>query len=162
VILSAQSIRKLCSWSRPPGTRCMIIPFHERTRANGKTFGLSSAGYDVRIAEDVWLWPFWGRLASTMEYFDIPTDLVMRVHDKSTWARSFVFVQNTVGEPGWYGYLTLELTRFLPWPVRIRAGTPIAQVIFEMLDEATEQPYTGKYQGQSPGPQPAIQEPDDA
>lgn len=153
MILSAQSIRK---------RKGMIWPFFERSRAHGRTYGLSAAGYDVRIAQTIWLWPFWGRLASTIEHFSIPNDLIMRVHDKSTWARCFVLVQNTVGEPGWHGTLTLELTRFLPWPVRIKAGTPIAQIMFELLDEPTEQPYDGKYQGQGRRPTPAILEPDDA
>lgn len=156
MLLSAQSIRREVA-------RCgMISPFYERTRRNGRTFGLSSAGYDITIKEGMWLWPFWGRLAVSEEHFNIPTDLVMRICDKSTWARCFVLVQNTIGEPGWHGNLTLELTRFLPWPVYIPAGSPIAQVMFEMLDEATEQPYEGKYQGQGPEPTPAILEPDDA
>jgi len=144
-ILSAQSIRKI----KP------IKPFYGRNRTRGMTYGLSACGYDVRIAETIWLWPFWGRLASTIEYFDMPNDVMARVCDKSTWARRFVLVQNTVIEPGWRGYLTLELTRFLPWPIKIKAGTPIAQIIFEQLDEPTEQPYRGKYQNQERGPQAA-------
>lgn len=152
MLLSAQSIRREVK-------RChMIVPFSERTVRHGKTFGLSAAGYDVTIKRDIWLWPFWGRLAVTEQKFNIPTDLVMRVHDKSSWARCFVLVQNTVGEPGWRGYLTLELTRFLPWPIRIKAGSPIAQVMFEMLDEPTDLPYDGKYQDQGDEPTPAIYE----
>ncbi|MEN3238570.1 deoxycytidine triphosphate deaminase [Methylobacterium ajmalii] len=145
-ILPAQTIRAI----RP------IYPFVERSVFEGRSYGLSSAGYDVRIAQDIWLWPFWGRLASTIEHFDIPTDVLARVCDKSSNARKFIMVQNTVAEPGWKGYLTLELTRFLPWPVRIKAGTPIAQIIFERLEEPTEQPYDGRYQNQAAGPQPAI------
>jgi dCTP deaminase len=52
-------------------------------------------------------------------------------------------VQNTVIEPGWRGYLTLELTNHGPNRLEIPAGSPIAQIIFEMLDEPTEQPYRG-------------------
>lgn len=133
----------------------MIFPFFERTTAVGRSYGLSSCGYDIRIAETVWLWPFWGRLASAIERFDIPVDLCAEVKDKSTNARVFVFVQNTIIEPGWSGYLTLELTRFLPWPIRIKAGTPIGQVVFKQLDDATDQPYRGKYQDQKRGPQKA-------
>jgi dCTP deaminase len=146
--LPAQLIRK----------RDLIQPFSERTRAFGRSYGLSAAGYDVRLAEDLWLWPFWGRLASTMEHFTMPNDLVAEVKDKSTNARKFVFVQNTVIEPGWRGYLTLELTRFLPWPIKLKKGTPIAQILFSMLAEPTEQPYDGKYQDQKKGVQPAIME----
>jgi len=148
VTLPAQTIRRL----RP------IEPFHERTVAGGKTFGLGPAGYDVRIAETLWLWPLWGRLASTIERFDMPDDVIAEVKDKSSWARKFVTVQNTVIEPGWRGYLTLELTRHLPWPIRIKAGTPIAQIVFKRLEEPTDQPYRGKYQDQKAGPQPAIDE----
>ena len=69
-----------------------------------------------------------------------------------------MLVQNTVAEPGWRGYLTLEITRVLPWPIRIKAGTAIAQMIFKRLEQPTEQPYgcRDKYQDQKAGPQPAI------
>lgn len=158
MILSAQSIRRRCSKSTALSP--MVFPFFERTRHEGKTFGLSAAGYDVRIQQDIWLWPFWGRLASTVECFDIPHDIIAFVHDKSSWARKFVLVQNTVIEPGWRGWLTLELTRFLPWPIKIKAGTPIAQIVFHELDERTAQPYPedGKYQDQPARPVAAIQE----
>lgn len=103
----------------------------------------------------MWLWPFHGRLGSIIEFIRLPNDLSAEVKDKSTNARMFVFVQNTIIEPGWAGYLTVELTRFLPWPIKLRAGTPIAQVVFHQLDEPTEIPYRGKYQNQQPGPQKA-------
>jgi dCTP deaminase len=163
-ILSAQSIRARCtsklrdampSHLRPAR---MIFPFFERMKAEGRSFGLSSCGYDIRIAETIWLWPFWGRLASSIEHFSMPDDVCAEVKDKSTNARLFVFVQNTVIEPGWTGYLTLELTRLLPWPVKLKAGTPIAQVMFKQLDQPTEQPYRGKYQDQERGAQKARME----
>lgn len=119
------------------------------------SFGLSGCGYDVRLAQDIWLWPFWGRLGSTIEHFRIPDDLKAEVKDKSSNARRFVTVQNTIIEPGWHGYLTLELTRHLPWPVLLRRGTPIAQIVFEPLDFPTDMPYRGKYQAQPPEPVPA-------
>lgn len=150
MILSAQSIRKRCLGDKP-----MLKPFYERTATLGRTFGLSGAGYDIRLDRDVWLWPFWGRLAASIEQFDIPTDLCAEVKDKSSNARLFVLVQNTIIEPGWRGYLTLELTRFLPWPILLRKGTPIAQIVFKKLDEPTEQSYEGKYQDQEAGPQAA-------
>lgn len=154
MILSAQTIRDRCIGMFRP----MVHPFNERTKIEGRSFGLSSCGYDIRIAQSMWLWPFWGRLASSIERFDMPEDVCAEVKDKSTNARLFVFVQNTVIEPGWKGYLTLELTRFKPWPIYIKAGTPIAQVMFKMLDEPTEQQYTGKYQGQPNRPVAAIME----
>ena len=137
MILSTQSIRKRCQASPP-----LVVTFHERTVSAGRSFGLSSCGYDVRLAQDLWLWPFWGRKASTMERFHFPDDVCGEVKDKSTHARLFILVQNTVAEPGWFGYLTLE------------------QIMFKMLDEPTERPYRGKYQNQPSGPQPAILEPE--
>jgi dCTP deaminase len=134
----------------------MIFPFHERTVANGFTFGLSSCGYDVRVAEHVRLEPGDFKLASTMEKFDIPDDLMMMIVDKSSWARKGLAVQNTVAEPGWRGYLTLELTCHGHDFLAIHEGTPIAQVLFMQLTEATRQPYQGRYQDQPAGAQPSI------
>jgi dCTP deaminase len=151
MIIPAQTIRSLCKSANP-----LVKPFHERKAFEGCTFGLSPAGYDVRIAQDIWIWPFWGKLASTIEEFEIPYDIVARVCDKSTWARRFVLVQNTVIEPGWRGFLTLEITRCVPWPIKIKRGSPIAQILFERLENPTEQPYSGKYQDQCPNPQRAI------
>jgi dCTP deaminase len=148
MILPAQTIRKL----KP------ILPFVERTVHNGMSFGLSHAGYDVRIAEEVWVMPGAFSLASTMEEFFMPKDLVAFVHDKSSWARLGLSLFNTVIEPGWCGYLTLELVNHSDEPLVIRAGDPIAQIIFMRLEEPTEKPYTGKYQNQKRGPQVAKNE----
>lgn len=148
MILSAQTIRSLN----------MIHPFHERTRSLGMTFGLSSCGYDVRVAQNVSLRPKGCKLASTVERFSLPNDVTAQVMDKSSWARQFVTVQNTIIEPGWFGYLTLEIINHSNESVLIEAGSPIAQIVFSRLDEPTEQPYGGKYQNQQSGPQPAILE----
>lgn len=137
-----------------------VAPFHERTRLDGCTYGLSAAGYDVRIAEDVILWPGRFTLASTVERFDMPDDVLGIVHDKSTWARRGIAVQNTVIEPGWTGYLTLELTMHAWRLTRIRAGVGIAQIVFHRLDHPAERPYNGKYQNQERGPQAARYEQD--
>ena len=143
-------------------SRKPIEPFYDRSSAYGMTYGLGPAGYDVRIAQTLWLWPFWGRRASTIEYFRMPSDLAAEVKDKSTNARRFILVQNTFIDPGWCGYLTLELTRFLLWPVRIEKGTPIAQIVFYLLDEPTDQPYRGRYFNQQAGVQPAILDKEDS
>lgn len=149
MILSAQSIRK----------RGIFTPFSERTKFKGVTYGLGPAGYDVRIAEDVRLQRFSGfALASTLEHFDMPNDLLGKVADKSTWARMFVTVQNTIIEPGWRGHLTLELANHGDRNLFIEAGTPIAQIILQLLDEPTENPYNGKYQDQPDRPVGAILE----
>ena len=148
MILAGQQIRKL----KP------IKPFLERTVHNGMSFGLSHAGYDVRIAETMWLMPGMFSLASTVEEFFMPTDLVAFVHDKSSWARRGLSLFNTVIEPGWSGFLTLELINHSRDPIRLTSGDPIAQIIFMRMEEPAEKPYTGKYQNQKRGPQEAIDE----
>jgi dCTP deaminase len=108
---------------------------------------MSEAGYDVRIRQSLWLHPLRKfRLASTVEYFTMPNNLVGVVHDKSTWARCGLSVFNTVIEPGWYGWLTLELVYHGWKPLHIPAGAGIAQVIFHETSDTAR--YTGKYQGQ--------------
>jgi len=88
----------------------------------------------------------------------MPDDLLGVVHDKSSWARRGLTVQNTVIEPGWRGFLTLELTYHGDADLALHQGDPIAQIVFHRLDMATVQPYDGKYQDQAPGPQEAIEE----
>jgi dCTP deaminase len=148
MILPAQTIRKL----KP------ILPFNERAIRDGMSFGLSHAGYDVRIAETMWLMPGMFSLASTVEEFFMPNDLVAFVHDKSSWARRGLSLFNTVIEPGWNGFLTLELVNHSTDPIRLLSGAPIAQIIFMRMEEPAEKPYTGKYQNQQRGPQEAIDE----
>lgn len=143
MILSAQSIRARTG---------LITPFHERTVEKGMTFGLSGAGYDIRTQSETMLFPGSFALVCSMEHFAMPNDLVGRVHDKSTLARKGLCVQNTIIEPGWRGYLTLELTIHSHQVIPIWPGMPIAQIVFETLDEPTEQPYSGKYQDQPPVP----------
>lgn len=144
-VLSGQSIGRLG----------IITPFVARTRHEGMTYGVGPAGYDVRIAEYHELWNKDFVLASIIEHIVMPTYVIGIVHDKSTWARRGLTVQNTVIEPGWRGYLTLELTNHGVEKIRISAGTPIAQIVFHRLDEPAANPYEGKYQDQEAGPQPA-------
>lgn len=166
-ILSAQSIRKRAApkpsgWGGEWPTQ-MIQPFTERdVSPSGMSYGLSSAGYDVRIAQGFTLMPGECRLASTIERFDIPHDLMPEIKDKSTWARRFLTLQNTTAEPGWRGHLTLELINHSPLAIDIAAGDPIAQIIFHRLDYPTEQPYIGKYQDQIAEPVPSRRETFDA
>lgn len=188
MILSAQSIRKLCTnhevWVPQhgvlltPNDNPMLSPFHEKTIFEGMSFGLSCAGYDIRIAEDVELWPGDFKLSFAIEKFKMPNNVLGIVHDKSSWARKGLSVFNTVIEPGWEGYLTLELKNQNPLhkyektiygsypiaihtlPLTIKAGSPIAQVVFHWLDENTDTPYTGKYQNQANKAVAAINEGD--
>lgn len=114
----------------------------------GLSYGLTECGYDIRIAQDVTL--FLGRrfvLASAIEEFDMPSNLMGRVLNKSTWARLGLDASSTTNiEPGWKGFLTLELTYSGIMPLRIKAGMGIAQVIFEQISVPVQ--YSGKYQNQ--------------
>lgn len=147
MILPGQIIRQI----KPP----IIRPWSERSKFNGMSFGLSAAGYDVRVEECILLPPGKFSLASTMEEFEMPNWVLGIVHDKSTWARMGLAVQNTVIEPGWKGFLTLELANHGPETLTIPHGSPIAQIVFHQLMEPAEEPYNGKYQNQEAGAQKA-------
>ena len=134
--LSAQSIRKAN----------IISPFHERVVHNGMSFGLGPASYDVRIAQDLILDRGGFALASTIERFNMPDDVLGEVFDKSTWARQGLSAFNTFLDPGWHGYLTIELVNLGGRTIVLKRGDPIVQVKFSWLDSHTEQPYQGKYQ----------------
>lgn len=140
----------------------------------GTSFGLGEAGYDIRIkqtirfcngcaevflGEDMSNRTHWEQdpfaLASAIEEFQMPDDLVAIVHDKSTWARRGLSVFNTVIENGWHGFLTLELSYKRPSiELIIPAGSGIAQVMFHRTAEQAH--YSGKYQGQADKPVAAI------
>jgi dCTP deaminase len=129
----------------------------EKRKEHGVSYGLSEAGYDVRIAQEVTLS---GRnrfaLASTVERFHMPENMIGIVHDKSTWARQGLSVFNTVIEPGWEGWLTLELVYHGSGSLIIPQGAGIAQVIFHEVSRPVR--YDGKYQGQPDRPVEAILE----
>lgn len=151
---------------------------HRKMSTHGTSYGLSEAGYDIRIKQEVRFQSFGSRysrrmqnlridnelgetreygrfvLASAMEEFSMPTNLVGVVHDKSTWARRGLSVFNTVIEPGWKGFLTLELVYHGQGDLIIPAGSGIAQVLFHEL--SLERAYTGKYNHQPDRPVPAI------
>ncbi|QYW01890.1 dCTP deaminase [Stenotrophomonas phage Piffle] len=135
------------------------------------SYGLGEAGYDIRIKQEVSfkhgnhapiIVRVWddeanhsaeaGRfaLASAIEEFQMPPHLMGIVHDKSTWARRGLSVFNTVIEPGWKGFLTLELVYHGNSELIIPAGSGIAQVVFHEL--ACNSRYNGKYQNQEDQP----------
>lgn len=120
----------------------------EKVKHNGVSHGLTECGYDIRIKQDVWLFP--GRsfvLASSLEEFDMPHYLMGRVLNKSTWARRGLDASMTTNiEPGWKGWLTLELCYHRWRPLFVPAGSGIAQVIFEVIAQPAA--YQGKYQHQ--------------
>lgn len=159
MILSAQSIANIPE---------LITPFSERGVAHGMSYGLSACGYDIRTDREYEVQDGNFVLIGSLERFKVPNNLCMKVLDKSSWARQGVFVQNTIAEPGWEGFLTLEVSfhnRKTVWNYYklfgrkiIPAGCPIAQVLFEQLDEPTILPYKGKYQNQQSGPVEWIEE----
>lgn len=134
----------------------------------GTSFGLGEAGFDIRIKQEIRFLQTYGgmavevdgliterklgrfALASAMEEFNMPDDLMGIVHDKSTWARRGLQVFNTVIESGWKGFLTLELAYWGESELIIPAGSGIAQVVFHLLSEPAE--YTGKYANQPDRP----------
>lgn len=147
---------------------------------HGVSFGLGEAGYDIRIKQEIHfvrnafnrnqvihlvhdiveegyterqiLRSGDGRftIASTIEEFEMPNNLVGIVHDKSTWARRGLSVFNTVIEPGWRGFLTLELVYHGNDELIIPAGAGIAQVVFHLTTDMAA--YEGKYQDQGNQP----------
>lgn len=150
MILSGQTIRKIGIFN----------PFSERQvhKETGMSWGLSVAGYDIRVAQNHVIPSQGFVLASSIEHFDMPGFLLGQVADKSSLARQGIAVQNTIIEPGWRGHLTLEITNHSRVEARLVEGQPIAQIIFHMLDEPAEQPYNGKYQDQPARPVPSIRE----
>jgi len=144
--------------------------------SHGVSHGLGEAGYDIRIKQKIRFTQsasgkpiievddaaghvidtFRGRftLASAIEEFQMPDNLVGVVHDKSTWARKGLSVFNTVIEPGFCGGLTLELVHHGYSDLVIPAGAGIAQVIFSQISNPNS--YNGKYQHQSDEPVEAI------
>lgn len=155
MILSGQSIWKRCIVDR------LISPCSERSEAFAMTWGVGPAGYDVRVEFDadgvidyLLLPPGGFTLTSTIERFSMPDDLIAFVHDKSSWARKGLAVQNTVIEPGWEGWLTLELTNHSDKDIILERGMPIAQIVFQQIDVPAIR-YAGKYHHQGRGPQKA-------
>jgi len=146
----------------------------EKQTAHGVSHGLTECGYDIRLKQTIQFTKWEGVLvitgegntakreyqpgkfvlASAMEEFQMPNNLMGVVHDKSTWARRGLSVFNTVIEPGWNGFLTLELVYHGREDLIIPAGSGIAQVIFHDLTELAA--YSGKYQSQADKPIPAI------
>ena len=144
-----------------------------KMRSGNVTYGLSEAGYDIRVKQQIHFFPGLNNhrytyikgdghpiqksgsfaLASSIEEFQMPSDLVGVVHDKSSWARHGLSVFNTVIEPGFQGFLTLELVYHGPGELTIPAGSGIAQVVFHRTAE--HRYYEGRYNNQENKPVPA-------
>jgi dCTP deaminase len=151
----------------------MIEPFEpSQVRGDVISYGLSSYGYDIRLAgefcvpvpdgdvldpkavgagafsdvqaETLDLAPHRYVLGRTMEYFRIPPNVLTLCTGKSSYARCGVLVNVTPFEPGWEGYATLCIANVGPRAVRLYAGEGIAQVIFFESDEPCEVTYADK------------------
>ena len=140
MILPAQEIRQLK----------ILSPFREKYKFGEISGGLSVSSYDVALDQDIDLYVGKLTLASTEEHFEMPIDVAAVVHDKSTWARCGITVLNTYIDPGWRGYLTLEIS-IHEGHLELKKGTPIAQIVFHKLFEKPEKLYNGKYQDQQKG-----------
>jgi dCTP deaminase len=152
----------------------MIDPFTEKQVRDGViSYGLSSYGYDIRIADEFKIFtninssivdpkhfdprsfvdfkgdiciipPNSFALARTVEYFRIPRSVITVCVGKSTYARCGIIVNVTPFEPEWEGIVTLEVSNTTPLPAKIYAGEGIAQVLFFESDEMCETSYADK------------------
>lgn len=152
----------------------MIEPFSEKQVADGLiSYGLSSYGYDIRIADEFKIFtnihsatvdpknfdtrsfidvkadvciipPNSFALARTIEYFRIPRSVITVCVGKSTYARCGIIVNVTPFEPEWEGIVTLEVSNTTPLPAKIYAGEGIAQVLFFEGDEPCETSYADR------------------
>jgi dCTP deaminase len=94
-------------------------------------------------------------LGRTLEWVELPDDIVARIEGKSSLGRLGLIVHATAGfcDPGWHGTLTLELNNLTRVPIKLYPGLPIAQLSFMMLDKPALRPYGSPglgshYQGQ--------------
>lgn len=152
----------------------MIDPFvTEQVREGVVSYGLSSYGYDIRVADEFKVFtninttvidpkdfdtrsfvdiqndicivpPNSFALARTVEYFRIPRDVLTLCLGKSTYARCGIIVNVTPFEPEWEGTATLEISNTTPLPARIYANEGIAQVLFFQSDEICATSYADK------------------
>jgi len=184
-LLSDEEIAALCAGDPP-----LITPFVPRQEGK-PSYGLGSFGYDIRLGRKFLLplagaafvldpmgsqpeafreveadrafelAPGSWVLAESVEIFHLPGDVLGLCWGKSSYARLGLLVNATPLEPGWQGRLTLSLANLSPFPIRLRVGAGIAQVVFfrghHPRRTYTEKESGGLYQGQ-----PGITLPPDA
>ena len=152
----------------------LISPFEPQQISQGIiSYGLSSCGYDIRLAPEYFIFPEFVPiivdpknfnltsltkiendyctippnsfiLGRTIEYFRIPRNIAGIVMGKSTYARCGLVLNTTPLEPGWEGEITLELSNTTPLPVKVYGNEGIGQVTFEELDGACEIAYNDR------------------
>jgi dCTP deaminase len=159
----------------------VIRPFaSSEPRPGHISFGVSSYGYDVRVgrrfkvftnahcavvdpkhfdprsfidieADECLIPPNSFALAETVEYLEIPRDVIAICLGKSTYARCGIIVNVTPLEPEWRGKITIEISNTTPLPAKIYANEGIAQILFLRTEEVCQTSYAdkaGKYQDQ--------------
>lgn len=161
-------------WIRDMARKGMIEPFEENLVRQGViSYGISSYGYDMRIADEFKIFtninntvvdpknfdpksfvefkgdvciipPNSFALARSVEYFRIPRDVLVICIGKSTYARCGIIVNVTPLEPCWEGYLTIEISNTTPLPAKIYANEGIAQLIFLKAEEECEVSYADR------------------
>jgi dCTP deaminase len=147
-------------WIKEMARKGMIEPFEEKqVREGAVSFGVSSFGYDMRVADEFKIFtnihgavvdpknfdpksffdfkgdvcvipPNSFALARSVEYFRIPRNIMTICVGKSTYARCGIITNVTPFEPEWEGHVTLEISNTTPLPARIYANEGIAQVLF--------------------------------
>lgn len=152
----------------------MIEPFEEKQKREGMiSYGLSSYGYDARVAPEFKVFtnmdsvtvdpknfdeksfvsrdadeciipPNSFALARTVEYFRIPRDVLVVCLGKSTYARCGIIVNVTPLEPEWEGHVTIEISNTTPLPAKIYANEGICQFLFFRGDKPCETSYADK------------------
>ena len=152
----------------------MIEPFAEKqVRQGGISYGVSSYGYDMRVARQFKIFtnamsaivdpkafdpksfvefegdvcivpPNSFALACSVEYFRIPRNVLTLCVGKSTYARCGIITNVTPFEPEWEGYVTLEISNTTPLPAKVYANEGIAQVLFFEGDEPPLTSYADK------------------
>ena len=171
-LLSDKIIRELALKKK------MIEPFVEKQVRENKekktvSFGLSSYGYDLRVAREFKVFtnvyntivdpkdfredafvdieadtclipPNSFALARSVEYFKIPRNILTICLGKSTYARCGIIVNVTPFEPEWEGHVTLEISNTTPLPAKIYAGEGLAQVLFFKAEEECEISYADR------------------
>ena len=152
----------------------MIEPFVEAQRREGCiSYGLSSYGYDARVADEFKIFtnvdsatvdpkdfasnsfvdrktdvciipPNSFALARTVEYFRVPRDVLVICLGKSTYARCGIIVNVTPLEPGWEGHVTLEFSNTTPLPAKVYANEGACQFLFLQGNEPCEVSYADR------------------
>ena len=161
-------------WIREMAEKGMITPFDkEQVRGGVISYGVSSYGYDMRIADEFKIFKdetntvvdpknfnagsfidFRGDvcmvppnsfvLGRSVEYFRIPREVLVICLGKSTYARCGIVVNVTPLEPEWEGYVTIEISNTGPLPAKIYANEGIAQILFIEGADVCERSYADK------------------